>query len=609
MAVAGYIVANLTTNTTGWTSGLRSALGPLTTFATGVASLAAGAVLRFNSVGSALDDMRQRTGISAEELSRLSYAAKLSDTSLESLESGVTKMAQFMKSASDGGTEARKTLSELGLSFSMLQSASPEEQLGLFADALNQIPDIGERAAVAMRIFGKGAIDLIPLLSSGSDGLTAFGDEAERLGLVMNDETAASAAALGDSFDRLLAVGDSLLVQFGAEFAPLVTFIANEIGTWVSENRELISILAKSALVIASVVLAIKGLSYATQAYSKAQAFALALSGPKGWAQLAVALGAAAVATYALDKAVEADNQKLAQAEQATNNATTALHSHRDALNSVGETLRKADASAAELQKRLQTPAQQAQAEAQSLWEQWQKANREGASVGLRYEEIKRLQAQVIAERSGFADSFSSVSQEVRILRGELTETEAELQKFAEFGVDPRQIEQYRQMVQERNRLQNEQQAKERAAQEEQNRITATRDRVLSATKTPLQGFAEEVKAVNAAIAAGEISSAKGLAYLEQERKRLIEDAAASQQTVERRPQASNIGLDARSAEANQLILDLANRQGSSGEDKALEETRKQTEIAKKSERLLTDLRDDARRNALKTRSWGRRSA
>ena len=52
--------------------------------------MAAAAVSRFSTFGDEIDKMRARTGLTAVELSQLSHAAGLSDTSLGSLQSGLT---------------------------------------------------------------------------------------------------------------------------------------------------------------------------------------------------------------------------------------------------------------------------------------------------------------------------------------------------------------------------------------------------------------------------------------------------------------------------------------------------------------------------------------
>ena len=80
MASLGDLVVNLVANSQGMATGLKQAEGYLTAFASAATAFAAASVARFVQVGSAFDDMAQRTGVAVEALSTLSYAAKLSDS-------------------------------------------------------------------------------------------------------------------------------------------------------------------------------------------------------------------------------------------------------------------------------------------------------------------------------------------------------------------------------------------------------------------------------------------------------------------------------------------------------------------------------------------------
>lgn len=157
MASLGDLVVNLVANSQGMATGLKAAEGYLTAFATAATTFAAASVARFVQVGSAFDDMAQRTGVAVEALSTLSYAAKLSDTSIEAVQGGLMKMAKFMGDLRGGSDEAAKKLEAFGISATQILAASPEQQFKLFADAIAAIEDPSERAAAAMEIFGKGA--------------------------------------------------------------------------------------------------------------------------------------------------------------------------------------------------------------------------------------------------------------------------------------------------------------------------------------------------------------------------------------------------------------------------------------------------------------------
>jgi len=66
--------------------------------------------------GDRIDKMRKRTGLTAEMLSRLDHAAKLSDTSLEELAKGVKTMQRAASEAERGTGTYVRIFDELGIS-------------------------------------------------------------------------------------------------------------------------------------------------------------------------------------------------------------------------------------------------------------------------------------------------------------------------------------------------------------------------------------------------------------------------------------------------------------------------------------------------------------
>jgi hypothetical protein len=141
--------------------------------------------------GDQLDNMAQRTGVAVEELSRLQYAAKLSDTSTEALGKGLSYLSNLMVGAAAGGAESGKMFERFGIALRNADGTmrSTNDVLLDLADVFAAMPRGPEKTALAMGLFGKKVgTELIPLLNAGSAGLREMGDEAERLGLVINAE-------------------------------------------------------------------------------------------------------------------------------------------------------------------------------------------------------------------------------------------------------------------------------------------------------------------------------------------------------------------------------------------------------------------------------------
>lgn len=227
---------------------------------TGVIGSVLASAQAFASVGAALDDMSQRTGVAAEELSILKFAADQSGTEMAAVETGVKKMQKAIFEAGNGSKEAAAALGMVGLTAGQLQGLTADQQMAMIADGLMAIPDAGTRAAVAMSIFGKSGTSLLPMLSGGSAGMQAFADEAQRLGLVMSSDTAAKAAVLDDAIAKLKMAFTAAFIQVGAAVAPILTQVAETlsslagtVGQYIAENSGMVVGVLKAAAALTAI--------------------------------------------------------------------------------------------------------------------------------------------------------------------------------------------------------------------------------------------------------------------------------------------------------------------------------------------------------------------
>lgn len=179
--------------------------------------------------GDQLDNLSMRTGIAVEDLAKLQWAAKMSDTSTEALTKGVTNLSNLMVAAAGGAKESGALFEKYGISVRNADGTmrSAFDVLADIADVFSIMPDGVEKTALATEFFGKKlGIELIPLLNEGGAGLKALGDEAERLGLVMSGEQAKAAAEFNDNLDRMAALAGSAGKSIGNQLIPHVnTFI------------------------------------------------------------------------------------------------------------------------------------------------------------------------------------------------------------------------------------------------------------------------------------------------------------------------------------------------------------------------------------------------
>lgn len=201
--------------------------------ATAAAAALVGAVKSAADYGDQLDNMSQRTGVAVEELAKLQYAAKLSDTSSEALGKGIGNLSKLMVAAAGGAEESSKLFEKFGINLRNADGTirGTSDVLYDLADVFATMPEGPQKTALAMEFFGKKlGQELIPLLNQGSEGLKAMADEAERLGLVLNAEQAKAAADFNDNLDRLGQLSKSVAVSIGNALIPALNNMMVEMG-------------------------------------------------------------------------------------------------------------------------------------------------------------------------------------------------------------------------------------------------------------------------------------------------------------------------------------------------------------------------------------------
>lgn len=182
-----------------------------------------GATVGFAKTGDALAKMRDRTGVSVEALSQLSYAAGQSGSDAATLEKGLIGMARSTLGLEQGLAASKELFGELGLSMADLQGLSPDEQFKLIADRLSKVEDPTKKAALAMGVFGKAGQKLLPMINAGADGIEEMQKRAHDLGLTLSDEDANAAAEFTDRLDDVTSMVGAAKTQIGAALAPALT--------------------------------------------------------------------------------------------------------------------------------------------------------------------------------------------------------------------------------------------------------------------------------------------------------------------------------------------------------------------------------------------------
>lgn len=209
--------------------GLSSSLKTLAVGAAATATAALGGLaLAVNKSLGRMDELgkaAQKVGIPVDEFSKLEYAAKLSDVSLESL---TTTLARFSRSISEvaagGDNDAGEALKALGIAATDAQgklrpTAAIIEDV---AEKFSTMRDGANKTAIAIALFGRSGAEMIPMLNGGRDAIAGAGDELERFGGVVTPEAAKQAEQFNDNLTRLQTAADGLTQQVAERLLPVI---------------------------------------------------------------------------------------------------------------------------------------------------------------------------------------------------------------------------------------------------------------------------------------------------------------------------------------------------------------------------------------------------
>lgn len=167
----------------------------------------------------------QKIGIKVSALAGLQHAANLADLSNESLSTGLKKLSVNMVDAARQTGDGEALFRRLGVSATdAAGQLRPTEQVLLdLADVFANSKDGAGKAEVAVKLFGKAGLDLIPFLNQGKVGIKELMAEAERLGLVMSRQDAEAANKFNDELKKLTAQVRGMTLAVGKELIPTMT--------------------------------------------------------------------------------------------------------------------------------------------------------------------------------------------------------------------------------------------------------------------------------------------------------------------------------------------------------------------------------------------------
>lgn len=217
----------------GVASGVASGIAAIATAGVGATTAIVGMAIKAGASADDLNTLSAQTGLSTEQIQKFQYASDLIDVSLDTLTGSMAKLTKNMATASKGTGDAYNAFNQLGVSVKNADGTlrNNEDVFNDCITALGKIENETQRDAYAMQIFGKSAQDLNPLIKGGAEQLKVMGDQAKKLGFVLDQDTLDKANAFNDEIDILKANASGAFSALGSE-------IASELTPYMSELNE-----------------------------------------------------------------------------------------------------------------------------------------------------------------------------------------------------------------------------------------------------------------------------------------------------------------------------------------------------------------------------------
>ena len=191
--------------------------------------------------GDTVEKNSQKVGLSYSAYQKWDYAMQIAGTSMADCTNGLKTLTNTFDDAQKGSSTAQEKFNRLGLSLDDLKGKSREEVFEKTVEALQNVSDETEKAALANDLFGKSGQNLLPLFNQSTKATKELLAEAERYGMVMSDDAVDASADFEDSLTRLKKSFGGIKNTIGAELVPVLTDLMGKIQDKMPQIKETIT--------------------------------------------------------------------------------------------------------------------------------------------------------------------------------------------------------------------------------------------------------------------------------------------------------------------------------------------------------------------------------
>ena len=178
---------------------------------------------KMGEAGENTEHTAERLGVSIGEVQRLGAAATVTGLNADALSTAVGRLYRNFAQAEGGSKAQASAFKELGVNLKDVHN-----QQDLLTQVFEKFPDLSgpiQKSQVAMALFGRTGLALIPFLDQGAAGLKVVGELTEKYG-VENEAAVEKSASLGEAFNEnklaMQGVGNVMADELAPAFEQIV---------------------------------------------------------------------------------------------------------------------------------------------------------------------------------------------------------------------------------------------------------------------------------------------------------------------------------------------------------------------------------------------------
>lgn len=183
-----------------------------------------GVANEISAFGDKIDKQSQALGMTRKAYQEWDYILGQNGASIDSMSVSVKTLNNMLVSGSKEGKEA---MSQLGLSIDDINKMDMEGQFEAVVRAFQKMPAGAEKSALAVKLFGRNGMELLPLLNQSADSLDTLRKEAQDYGLIMGDDMVDASVKYGDTVDLMKRSFNALKMTVGQGLLPVFTRASN----------------------------------------------------------------------------------------------------------------------------------------------------------------------------------------------------------------------------------------------------------------------------------------------------------------------------------------------------------------------------------------------